>query len=65
MVSTHTPTLENTIRNPYETRIFYEQLLLLITPSNKEMSYNWRRLPCKNKVAVVGDGKSTCSRKIC
>ena len=30
MKSAYAPTLENTVRNPDETRIFYEQLLSLI-----------------------------------
>ena len=30
LISAYTPTLENTVRNPEDTRIFYEQLSSLI-----------------------------------
>ena len=37
LISAYAPALENTVRNPDETHIFYEQLSSLINSSNKEM----------------------------
>ena len=37
LISAYPQILENTVRNPDEARVFYEQLMSLKTPSNKEM----------------------------
>ena len=44
LISTYAPTLENTVRNPDETHIFYEQLSSLINSIKQRDALNRGRL---------------------
>ena len=65
LISAYAPTLENTVRNPDETRIFYEHLSSLINSiKQRDALITGGDFNAKTLIASVGDRKSTCSGKI-
>ena len=65
LICAYAPTLENTVRNPDETRIFYEHLSSLINSiKQRDALITGGDFNAKTLIAIVGDRKSTCSGKI-
>ena len=62
LISTYAPTLENTVRNPDETRIFYEQLSSLNSIKQRDALVIGGDVNAKTKLQV--SDMETCSRKI-
>ena len=65
LISAYAPTLENTVRNPDETRILYEHLSSLINSiKQRDALITGGDFNAKTLITSVGDRKSTCGRKI-